>query len=110
MLIFGGYEEEKITQPFIDIPDIAYKDNRVYNIEKLFKYYIFINIHTICSEERCVENKDKDVQFYIKKYTILDMQLILSINTYLNEFDYMIDKTQFINTIFKKKRVIWIYL
>ena len=31
------------------------------------------------------------------------MPLILSINTNLNEFDYMIDKTQFIYTIFKKK-------
>ena len=59
----------------------------------------------ICREEICVENKGKDFQFYIKKYTILDMQLILSINTYLNEFDYMIDKTQFINTIFKKKEL-----
>ena len=38
----------------------------------------------ICSDEICVENKGKDVQFYIKKYTILDMQLVLSINTYLN--------------------------
>ena len=103
MLIFGGYEEEKITGPFIDIPDIAYKNNRVDNIEKLFKDYIIIDIHKICSEEICVENKGKDFQFYIKKYTILDMPLILSINTNLNEFDYMIDKTQFIYTIFKKK-------
>ena len=99
----GWYEEEKITGHFIDIPDITYKYNRVDNIEKLFKDYIFIDIHTICSEEACAENKDKDVQYYIKKYTILNMPMILSINTNLNEFDYMLDKKHFINTIFKNK-------
>ena len=62
-------------------------------MEKLFKDYIFIDIHMIYREEIWVENKGKDVQFYIKKYTIFDMTLILSINTHLNESDYMIDKT-----------------
>ena len=47
----------------------------------------------IYREEIWVENKGKDVQFYIKKYTIFDMMLFLSINTHLNESDYMIDKT-----------------
>ena len=62
----GGCEEEKITGPFIDIPEIAYKDNRINNIKKLFKEYIFIDIHTICTEENCAEKKDKDIQYYIK--------------------------------------------
>ena len=96
----GGYEEEKITGPFIDIPDITYKDNRVDNIEKLFKDYLFIDMHTICNEETCAENKDKDVQYYIKKYTILDMPKILSININLNDFDYILVKNHFIKTIF----------
>ena len=96
----GGYEEEKITGPFIDIPDITYKDNRVDNIEKLFKDYLFIDMHTICNEETCAANKDKDVQYYIKKYTILDMPKILSINTSLNDFDYILVKNHFIKTIF----------
>lgn len=60
-------------------------------------------MHTICNEKICDENKDKGIQFYIKKYTILDMPLILSINTNLNEFGYMIDKKQFNNTIFKNR-------
>ena len=99
----GGCEEEKITGPFIDIPEIAYKDNRIDNIEKLFKEYIFIDIHTICTEEICAEKKDNDIQYYIKKYTIIAMPLILTINTNLNEFDSMVDNKQFINALFKNK-------
>ena len=38
-----------------------------------------------------------------KIYIIIEMPLVLNINTNLNEFDYMIDNKQFINALFKNK-------
>ena len=55
-----------------------------------------------CEEEK-ITGPFIDIQYYIKKYTIIAMPLILSINTNLNEFDSMVDNKQFINALFKNK-------
>ena len=42
------------STPYIDIPLISYEDKRIRNIEELFKNYIYIDINTICQEEKCI--------------------------------------------------------
>ena len=43
----------------------------------MFKGYIYMNINTICNEEQCYSDDDKNVNFYVKKYEILELPLIL---------------------------------
>ena len=46
-------------------------------------------------------NDDIRVQFYVKKYEILEMPYILSINTNINDYCELIKYKGFINKIFK---------
>ena len=45
-----------------------------------------MNINTICNEEVCNSNDYNSVNFYFKKYEILEFPPILSINTNANNF------------------------
>ena len=95
--------EELISKAFIDIPLVAYEDKRITTIDDLFKGYIYMNIHTICNEEQCYSEDDKNVNFYVKKYDILQLPLILSINTNLSNFNLLIKNKDFLNKIMKKE-------
>ena len=95
--------EELISKSFIDKPLVAYEDKRITSIYDLFKGYIYMNIHTICNEEQCYSEDDKNVNFYVKKYEILQLPLILSINTNLSNFNLLIKNKDFVNKIMKKE-------
>ena len=97
------------STPYIDIPLISYEDNRIRNIEELFNNYIYININTICQEEKCVNENVSLVNWYIKKYEILEMPLILSINININEYNQLNANRDFINKIFLKKVTLYNY-
>ena len=62
-----------------------------------------MNIHTICNEEQGYSEDDKNVNFYVKKYEILQLPLILSINTNLSNFNSLIKNKDFLNKIMKKE-------
>ena len=85
------------STPYIDIPLICYEDNRAKNIEEIFNDYIYININTICREEKCISEDDKIVNWYIKKYKILEMPLFLSINININDYKQLPSYKKFIN-------------
>ena len=101
------------STPYIDIPLISYEDNRIdnriTNIEELFNNYIYININTICQEEKCVNENESLVNWYIKKYEILEMPLILSINININDCNQLNSNRDFINKIFLKKVTLYNY-
>ena len=99
--------EQLISKAFIDIPLVAYEDNRIDSIDKLFKEYIYMNIHTICNEQQCISEDDKNINFYIKKYEILELPFILSINTNLSTYDLLIKNKKFITRIFKRNIVLY---
>ena len=73
-------ENNLMSSPYIDIPLQAYLDNQSNNIQELFKNYIYIDLNTICNESQCFIEDDRRIQFYVKKYEILEMPYILSIN------------------------------
>jgi len=60
---------------------------------------IFMNINTICNEESCYSDDDKLVNFYVKKYDIIEFPPILSINTN-NNLNELLSYKDFINKIF----------
>ena len=104
----NGFEEELITPPFIDIPLISYNDIKIKNIDDLFKEYIFIDLNTICNLETCYNiNDDTITNFFIKKYTIIDLPYVLSINTNISDYSSLINKKDFINKIFKENIVLY---
>ena len=84
------------STPYIDIPLISYEDNRIKNIEELFNNYIYININTICQEEKCANENASIVNWYIKKYSIIEMPLILSINININDFNQLNSNRDFL--------------
>ena len=75
-----------MSSPYIDIPLQEYLDNLPNNIRELFKNYIYIDLNTICKEIQCFREDDISVQFYVKKYEILEIPYILSINTNINDY------------------------
>ena len=87
------------STPYIDIPLVAYEDNKAKIVEQIFTEYIYINLNTICQEEICSDN-DNNVNWYIKKYEILEMPLFLSINININEYKKLASFKKFINQIF----------
>ena len=91
------------SAPYIDIPLVSYEDNRIRNIDDLFNNYIYININTICQEEKCVNENLSIVNWYIKKYDKIKMPLILSINININDYNKLNAKRDFINKIFLNK-------
>ena len=88
---------------YTDIPLIAYEDNNAKNIEEIFNNYIYMDINTICQDEKCSDEKETIVNWYIKKYDILEMPIILSINTNINDYNKLISYKEFINKIFLQK-------
>ena len=62
-----------------------------------------MNINKNCNEEQCYSEDDKNVNFYVKKYEILQLPLILSINTNLSNFNLLIKNKYFLNKIMKKE-------
>ena len=90
-----------MSSPYIDIPLQEYLDNLPNNIRELFKNYIYIDLNTICNKSQCFSEDDRRVQFYLKKYVILEMPYILSINTNINDYSELIKYKGFINKIFK---------
>ena len=88
------------STPYIDIPLVAYEDSKANNLEEIFNNYIYLNLNTICQEESCVSENDKIVNWYIKKYTIVDMPQILSINVNINDYELLKQYQEFINKIF----------
>ena len=99
-------ENNILSYPYIDIPLQAYIDNLSPDIDHLFKNYIYINLNTIFHEEQCYSENNNNIQFYVKKYEILEMPLILSLNTNINEFAELKKYSQFISNIFKKNEII----
>ena len=81
----------------------AYIDNLSNDVQEIFHNYIYINLNTICNESQCYSEDDKNVQFYVKKYEILEMPFILSINTNINNYSELIKYNDFINKIFKNE-------
>ena len=92
--------ELKITHGFIDIPLEAYTNPKISNFDDLIKENIFMNINTICKEETCYSEDTKNLNFYVKKYDILEYPPILSINTNINDFNELLKYKDFINKIF----------
>ncbi len=78
-------KEELLSAPFIDIPEDEFIDNLVKTVEDIFKKYIYFDINTICKESIFYSDKDNHLNFYIKKYEILHLPFILSININLND-------------------------
>ena len=74
-----------ISSPFIDILLQAYIDNLYEDINHLFQNFIYINLNTICNENQYYSDDDTLVQFNVKKYEKIDMPIVLSINTNINE-------------------------
>ena len=54
-----------------------------------------MNIHTICNEEQCYGEDDKNMNFYVKKYEISQLQLILSVGANLSNFNLLIKNKDF---------------
>ena len=66
-----------------------------------------MNIHTICNEQQCISEDDKNINFYVKKYEIIELPFILSINTNLSTYDLLIKNKKFITRIFKRNIVLY---
>ena len=64
------------SYPFIDIPLPVFIDNSIISIQNLFEKHIYENKNGLGSEKEC----ENTVNFYVNKYTILEMPLILSFN------------------------------
>ena len=92
-----------MSAPFIDIPLQAYLDNISNNIQELFQNYIYINLNTICNESQCFSEDDANIQYYVKKYEIIEIPYILSINTNINDYNELVKYNEFINKILKMK-------
>ena len=73
------------STPYLDIPLLDYEDNKAKNIDELFNEYIYSNINPICREKNCKNEDYGLVNWYIKKYQILEMPLFLSININNND-------------------------
>ena len=95
------------STPYIDIPLISYDDKNIKNIEELFNNYIYININTICQDEKCINENETIVNWYIKKYDIIEMPLILSINININDYNLLNSKRDYINKIFLKNITVY---
>jgi hypothetical protein len=92
-----------VSPPFIDIPLIFFTDeNKVTNVNELFRDSIYINLNTLCNEEIYInENENSNtLKFYVKKYEILNMPPILSINLNINNYELLKEKNKRINELF----------
>ena len=62
-----------------------------------------MDINTICQDEKCSEENENMMNWYIKKYNIIEMPFILLINTNINDYNQLIAYKEFINKIFLQK-------
>ena len=96
--------ETFISKSFIEIPLIAYDDERIKSVTDLFKEYIYININTICKENECYkEDDDSVINFYVKTYEIINLPLVLAININLVSYDSLLEKKDLLIKFLKKK-------
>ena len=51
--------------------------------------------------------EDKNINFYIKKYEIIELPFILSINTNLDIYALLIKNKNFINRIMKRRVILY---
>ena len=82
---------------YIDRLLVAYEDSNANNLEEIFKNYIFINLNIICQEESCVGENDNIVNWYIKKYKIVNIPQIIAINVNINDYELLKQYQEFIN-------------
>ena len=80
-----------LSAPYKEISLQSYFDNLYNTIQELFQNYIYINWNT-CEDE-------PNIPFYMKKYEILEIPFILSINTNINGYVEWIKYFDFINKI-----------
>ena len=73
------------STPYLDIPLVDYEDNKAKNIDKIFNEYIYFNINTICGEKNYKIEDNWLVNWYIKKYQILEIPLFLSVKINNND-------------------------
>ena len=73
------------STPYLDIPLVDYEDNKAKNIVKIFNGYIYFNINTICGEKHYKIEDYWLVNWYIKKYQILEIPLFLSVKINNND-------------------------
>ena len=62
-----------------------------------------MDINTLCQDEKSSEENENIMNWYIKKYNIIEMPFILSINTNINDYNQLIAYKEFINKIFLQK-------
>ena len=62
---------------------------------------IYLNINTNCNEEHLYREDNQNVNFYVKKYEILELPFILSFKTNLSNFILLIKNKDFLNKIMK---------
>ena len=46
-----------------------------------------MDINTICQDEKCSDENENMMNWYIKKYNIIEMPFILSINININDYN-----------------------
>ena len=64
---------------------------------------IYLNINTIYNEEQWYCEDNHNMNFYVKKYEILELPFILSFNTNLSNFILLIKNKDFLNKIMKNE-------
>ena len=80
-----------MTPPYIDIPKTAFEDKSINDIQDLFLKHLYINLNTICTQRECEEA----VNFYVKKYTVKFMPIILSFNINVANYNELSKKYSF---------------
>ena len=73
------------SSPYLVIPLFDYEDNKAKNIDKIFNEYIYFNINTICGGKNYKIEDYWLVNWYIKKYQILEIPLFLSVKINNND-------------------------
>ena len=77
-----------------------FNDNFANNVNDIFKNYIYIDINTICNKKEFYLEDDNSVNFYIKKYEILNVPFILLLNMNLKDYNLVMNYKDIINKIF----------
>lgn len=100
---YHQFREELVSPSFIDIPDTAYIDPTINKAQEIFSKQIFLNINTIYKETECINKTN----FYVKKFTILGIPSIISLNVNVNDYDDLIIHLDYMNKFFKFNKDIY---
>ena len=65
---------------------------------------IYLNINIIYNEEQWYREDNENMNFFVKKYEILELPFILSFNTNLSNFILLIKNKDFFNKIIWKMK------